>query len=113
MEQDISGLVLSVCVRMNQPFIDETGVNRVLLAEVPQSRPRLSAVEPVVSHPFIEQAGQHDALSTAFGGSLGLPSEELVAVEEEGVNLRSIGFSAEIQKSVLPEMLRVQDCIER
>lgn len=111
-EQDVSGLVLSVSVRVNQPFIDETGFNRAEFAEERRSQPRPSAVEPVVHRLFIEQAEQHDAQS-AVGGCLGLPSEKVAVVEEDQVCVSSIVPSSEVEESELPAMLRVQECIER
>eukprot|EP00903_Cladosiphon_okamuranus_P008652 g8295.t1 len=116
MEQDVSGLVLSVCVRMNQPFIDETGVQRVLCAkESPPSAPPGSSTKPVAHRPSNEQPEEHDAAQSDVEGSpRGMLSEEVtVAVLEEGqLCLPGIISSTENQKGVLPQMLRVQECIE-
>lgn len=115
-EQDVCGLVLSVCVRMNQPFIDETGVNRVLFAEEPQRQPpqpQPYTAEPAAYRPFFENAGNRDAQPFVRERSRSQTSGELVVSEEVQVSLSKILASAQVQKRVLPEMLRVQECIER
>eukprot|EP00752_Nemacystus_decipiens_P006693 g6017.t3 len=98
-EQDVCGLVLSVCVRMRQPYVDETGVKRVVFAEEAQPRPPL-IVEPVAYRPVIPAEGEHR----------GSPTEEVAATRE--VCLSDIVAYAPMHKKVLPEMLRVQECIE-
>lgn len=114
MELDVSGLVLSMCVRINQPFIDEIGVSRVLFAdEVNKQQPRPpAAVKPVAYRPFIERAEQ-SAEPAAGGRSPGSPLEEDDVVEERHAWFNSIVASSEVQKNVLPELLRVEECIER
>lgn len=116
MEHDVSGLVLSVCARMKQPFLDDTGIQRVLFADEPQQQPPLpSSVKPVIFCPPVEKAALDDDEQPAVGPSQGgLPSEKNVATEEEcQVYLSSIIASTDMHKSVLPEMLRAQECIER
>lgn len=110
MEQDISGLVLSVSVRISQPFADATGVSRVFFAGEPQ--PRQSAAKPMVCRPLIEQAEQQGAQS-AVRDSSGVPSEEVAALEEDQICLDNVVASADMHRSVLPEMLRVQEWFER
>eukprot|EP00752_Nemacystus_decipiens_P006691 g6017.t1 len=114
-EHDVSGLVLSVCVRMNQPFVDETSVKRLVVAEEPQPPPQPqppSLVKPVTYRPSIEQEAQHDA-QPVVGGSRGGPPRETVAVEDEcQVGLSRIIACTQDRKSVLPEMLRVQEYFE-
>ena len=130
MEHDVSGLVLSVCMRMNQPFVDETGVKRVLYAEEPQPPPSSpspsppsspppqtrtpSSVEPTAFRASLEKTVQHDGRQPAVGGSVGVLSLKVDEVEEgDEICLRSIIASTEVQKGVLPEMLRAQECMLR
>eukprot|EP00752_Nemacystus_decipiens_P006690 g6016.t1 len=87
-ERDVCSLVLSVCIRANQPFVDETGVNRVAFAEKLQPHP--SPAKPVVSRPSFKKEHQENG-ELAFSATCA---------------------SSEIPKSVLAEMLRVQKCME-
>lgn len=103
-EQDICGLVLSTCVRMKQHFVDATGVNRVIFAEEPQP-PRPSAV--------IEKVELQDAELTDRESSDSSSSEVEIVEEVDRTNAGNAAASAEIPKTVLPEMLRVQEYFER
>lgn len=100
-EQDICGLVLSTNVRMNQHFVDATGVNRLVFAEEP--RP---TAKPVASRPFIEEVEQ-----LTVGESSDLTSAEVAVADQ--INVDSVAASTEIPKSLLPEMLRVREYFER
>lgn len=111
-ERDICSLVLSVSVRMNQPFLDETGVKRVVIAEEPHPQPRPSTLKPVAYGPFIEQLGQQGADRTV-AGSAGVLSAKVAEAEADRVCLDNVVASAVMHKSVLPEMRRVQEWFER
>lgn len=96
-EQDVCGLVLSVTVRVLQPWADKTSDKRLASADEPQPQPRPSASGPMASLPAIEKV-QEDAELEA-GESPDAPAAE----EVSGV----------IPKNVLSEMIRVQDGIDR
>lgn len=96
MEEDVCGFVLAVTLRVNQPFIDETGVGHVFVAN--QQQQQLSGVVtpvvatgPPVQNPHLQHAEEVDR-----------------------VCLANAGVCAEVQKkSVLPEVLRLGECIEK
>lgn len=111
-ERDICCLVLSVAVRMNQPFIDKTGVKRVLFADEPQPQPRPCAVKTMAPDPFIENAERQNAKPTV-GESAGKLSAIVEEVEADQICLENVMASADMHKSLLPEMLRVQEWFER
>lgn len=97
---------------MKQHFVDARGVNRVMFAQAPQSQqPRPSAVSPVASRPAIEVELQ-DA-EVAVRESSDSPSAEVEMVEVDKASVGTVVASAEIPKSVLPEILRVQEYFER
>lgn len=94
MERDICGLVLSVNVQVNSPFVDETGTDRAPF--VMQQNP--SAVSPVM------------ATRPPIDDTPGLPAVE----EVDRVCLGNVEARAEIQiKSVLPELLRLEEIFMR
>lgn len=97
---------------MNQPIIDETGVNRVIFAEEPQPQPRPSTVKRVASRLSIEQREQHDAELTAAGNT-GMLSAKAAVADVDQICLDNMVASADMHKNVLPEMLRVQEWFER
>lgn len=117
MERDICCLVLSVCVRTSQPFVDETGVNRVIFFDEPQPQPQPRPsiiVKPVASRLITENAEQKNARLPA-DGSVGMLSAKVeVEVEEvDQVCLGNVVAYAESHKRLLPEMLRVREWFER
>lgn len=88
MERDICGLVLSTDVRVHQPFVDEAGIDRLFIAK------HASKVTPVATR---------------------IPSEnpDLQDAEVERVCFDNFEASAEAQKGVLSEMLRLEESIEK
>eukprot|EP00752_Nemacystus_decipiens_P002826 g2634.t1 len=92
-EQDVCGFVLAVTLRVNQPFIDESGVGQVFVAK--QQQQQLSAVPSVANLPhFPDQDLLHDA-------------------DVDRVCLGNAEVCAEVHKKfVLPEVLRLQACME-
>lgn len=89
---------------MNQHFVDAKGVNRVIFADEPRPKPRPSTVKPGDSRPGdAKLAGAREHSDSPSGGAM--------AVEE--VDEGNVVASAEIPRSVLPEMLRVKDYFER
>ena len=111
-EHDICSLVLSVAVRLSQPFVDETGVQRVLFAEEPQPQPRPPTAKRMGSGPFIETAGQQNAKLTNTR-SVGLLPGKVEEVKTDQVCVDNAVASADMHKSLLPEMLRVQEWFVR
>lgn len=95
---------------MSQPFVDETGVNRVVFAEEPQPRP--STAKPAASRPLIEQPGQQN-YGLTVGGSAEISAMKAGVVEMDQICLDNVVASEEIHKKVLPELLRVQEWFER
>lgn len=96
MEQDVCGFVLAVTLRVTQPFIDETGVGQVFVAK--QQQQQLSGVVmPVVAtRPPFQSPDVQDA------------------EEVDRVCVENAEACAEVQKkSVMPEMLRLEECIEK
>ena len=95
-ERDICGLVLSVAIRMNQPFIDETGVKRVLFAEEPQPQPRpcKAKTSAAVSLPVIEDI---------------VPVKVEEATDADQICLENVVASTNAHMRLLPEMLRVRE----
>lgn len=87
---------------MNQRFVDETGVESVVVAEEPPPPPppRLSSVTPVTYCPPVENEARYDDEHPAVG-------------EENQVSFDSVVAWVEARKVVLPDMLRAQECIER
>lgn len=96
MEQDVCGLVLSIDVRVHQPFVDETGVGRVLVANYEH----VSKVTPVPTVPSIENPD--------------LQNPGLQDAEVDRICLDNVEVCAEVhRKSVMPQMLRLEECIEK
>lgn len=92
---------------MKQHFVDATGVNRVVFAEEPQQpQPQPSVMSARMA---IEEAEMHDG-DVTDGESSDSHSAEVDAVEVDRTNIVASG---EIPKTVLPEMLRVQEYFER
>lgn len=91
MERDICDLVLSVHVLANQPFVDEKGVGHVFAAK----QQHASKVAPAATLPPTDNPG-------------------LLYPEVDRVCLDNVEACAEVQrKSLLPEMLRVEESIEK
>lgn len=111
-EQDICGHILSVRVRMQQPFVRETRTERVLYAAEP--RPQPAAVEQVAFRTHAEEYGQQGEEELAVGERGGLSLVEVSEAEETQAHLGGGVFSsAEVWKGVMSETLRAKDCIER
>eukprot|EP00903_Cladosiphon_okamuranus_P019499 g17932.t1 len=91
-EQDVCGFLLSVVVPLNKPLMYETSVGHVLATK--QQQRQLPEVAPVSTIPNVEHQGLRD--------------ED----EADRVCLKNIEACAEEQKSVMPEMLRLAECIE-
>ena len=92
MERDICDVILSVNVRINQPFVDQDGVGHVFVAK----QQRSSKAAPVATPPPTDNAGLLDA------------------EEVDRVCLENAEVCEEAQKkSVLPEMPRLEECIEK
>lgn len=90
MEQDVCGFVLSVTLRVNQPFIDEAVVGHVFVAK----QQHLSEVNLVATRPPTENLHLQDA-------------------EVDRICLDNVEVCAEVHKKhVMPEMLRLEECIE-
>ena len=111
-ERDICGMVLSVAVQLHQPFLDETGVKRAVFAEdtqpQPQPQPRPCTVKTAASKPSIENAERQISEPTT-GGSAGLLPVKAEEVDADQICLENVMASTDTQKSLLPEMLRVQE----
>eukprot|EP00752_Nemacystus_decipiens_P006689 g6015.t1 len=105
-EQDICSLVLSTCIRMKQHYVDATGVTRVVFAEEPQRQPQQPRPRAVVEN------GELQDSKVAVGEYSDSSSAEVEVVEVEQTNVGKVVASTEIPKSVLPEMLRVEEYFE-
>lgn len=90
MERDVCGHVLTVNVRVNQPFIDDTGVSRVVIAEGRQP----SQVTPTPNGPSVDEAG-------------------LQGEEADNVFLGNVEASGNVHKSALTEMDGLEECLRR
>lgn len=109
MERDICCLVLSVSVRTTQPFVDETCANRVGFPE--ELPPPPTAAEPMDSRMDVEQRDMEELTVRESAGAL---SATTARVEEgDGICLDNVLAFAEMHKSLLPEMLRVQEWFQR
>ena len=88
--------MLSVAIRMNQPFIDETGVKRVLFAEEPQPQPRpcKAKTSAAVSLPVVEDL---------------VPVKVEEATDADQICLENVVASTNAHMRLLPEMLRVRE----
>lgn len=94
MEQDVSGFVLSLSVQLIQPFLDEASARHVLAKQ--QQQPP-SEVAPVTTLP---PAKNPDLLRDA-------DEVDRACLD----NAKACGDAQ--KKSVLPEMLRLEGCIEK
>lgn len=112
MERDICCFVLSVNVRNTQPFVDETCVNRMVFAEEPQPQLASSSAKPSAFIPFVERPEQQDA-ALAVGGSVGVVPAKAPVAEVDQICLDNVFAYDGMHKSLLPEMLRVQEWFER
>eukprot|EP00752_Nemacystus_decipiens_P002827 g2635.t1 len=89
MERDICGLVLSIDVRIHQPLVDETCIGRVFIAK------HSSKVTPVATHTPADNSGL------------------LQGTDADRVCLDNVKACAEVQKTALSEMLRLEESIDR
>lgn len=108
---------------MKQHFVDATGVNRVVFAEEPQQQQQPPQPRPrpcaVIEKAELERAEVTDRESSdsslaevemeAVSDSC---SSEVEIAEVDPTRVGNVVASAEIPKSVLPEMLRVKDHFE-
>lgn len=91
MERDVCGLVLSVNVQINKPFSDETAADRVLRAVQQQA----SRATTVATGPPTENLDQYNA-------------------ELDRICLDNVKACEDVhKKSVLPELRRLEECIEK
>ncbi len=112
-EQDICGLVLSVDARVcRQPYVDTTGVDRVFMAEGSQPSDRVGKSKPPSA--AVATAEVAAVAGPTEGGSVGvLTSAAVAAARMDQDCLFNVVASKEMHKSALPELLRLQEIIER
>lgn len=91
MEHDVSGLIISVDIRVDQTILEERGAARVFLAEEQQ-------------HP-----GSEPVASSSAGGDVAMRMQE----EKLAGSVRGEALTAGRHKEALPEMLRLRDYLER
>ena len=94
MERDVCGFVLSIVIPLNQPLMDEASARHVL-AKQQQQQQQLPEIAPVATLPPVENPDLQD--------------EE----EVDRVCVENTEACAEAQKSVMPDMLRLEGCIGR
>ena len=95
LEQDVSGFVLSLSVQLIQPFLDEASARHVLAKQQQQQQP--SEVAPVSTLPPVKNP---DLLRDA-------DEVDRACLD----NAKACGDAQ--KKSVLPEMLRLEGCLEK